>query len=66
MSGFDLAAGFLIIIGIAGWINARAFHLPTAAAMVVADLVSGGVLFFLKVVLPSPNTATVSSQPSAH
>lgn len=57
MSGFDLAAGFLIIIGVAGWINARVLHLPTAAAMVVAGLISGGALLFLKVVLPSPNVA---------
>jgi CPA1 family monovalent cation:H+ antiporter len=58
MTAFDLVAAFLAVIGVAGWINARYLHLPTATIMVLAGLCSGGVLLAGAGVLPTPNFAT--------
>jgi len=57
MTAFDLAALFLAIIGVSGWINARFLHLPTAAVMVVAGLLGGGLLLLARALLPSNNVA---------
>ncbi|MBI1405294.1 MAG: sodium:proton antiporter [Caulobacter sp.] len=58
MGAFDLAAGFLLIIGLSGWFNARYFHLPTATLMVLTGLVTGGMLLFATKLLPAPNLAS--------
>jgi hypothetical protein len=44
VTGFDLAAVFLLIVGVAGWLNVRYLRLPTATVMVIAGLASGGIL----------------------
>lgn len=58
MTAFDLAASFLVIISLAGWINARFFHLPTATVMVLTGLFSVGALLLAARVLPNPNLAS--------
>lgn len=58
MTAFDLVAAFLAVIGVAGWINARFLHLPTATIMVVAGLGSSGALILAAHALPAPNFAT--------
>jgi CPA1 family monovalent cation:H+ antiporter len=58
MSGFDLAAVFLALIGTVGWLNARYFHLPVAAAMVLAGLAGGGLLLAARAFAPGPNAAS--------
>jgi CPA1 family monovalent cation:H+ antiporter len=57
MSAFDLAAIFLALIGVSGWINARFLHLPTAAVMVLAGLVGGGLLLLTRALLPANSIA---------
>ena len=57
MSAFDLAAVFLTLIGVAGWINVRFFRLPTATVMVLAGLVGGALLLLARALIPAPNTA---------
>jgi CPA1 family monovalent cation:H+ antiporter len=47
MSGFQLAAMFLALVGAAGWINVRLLRWPTATAMVVAGLLMAGVVLAL-------------------
>lgn len=58
MTAFDLIAGFLVIIGVTGWLNARFFHLPTATIMVIAGLLSGGLLLVQDGLLPKPSLAS--------
>ena len=57
MTAFDLAALFLAIIGVSGWINARFLHLPTASVMVLAGLLGGGLLLLARALLPSNSVA---------
>lgn len=44
MTYFDLAAIFLTLVALVGWINVRRFRLPTATAMVLAGLASAAAL----------------------
>jgi CPA1 family monovalent cation:H+ antiporter len=46
-SGFQLAAGFFVIVAIAGWLNVRLGRLPTAVAMVLAGSACAGLLLTL-------------------
>ena len=48
MSGFDLAAGFLVLIAATGWVNVRWFRLPTASAMLFTGLTSGAILLLFQ------------------
>jgi CPA1 family monovalent cation:H+ antiporter len=57
MTTFELAAVFLGLIGVAGWLNARFLRLPTAAVMVVGGLGGAGLLLIAKAVFPAPNVA---------
>jgi CPA1 family monovalent cation:H+ antiporter len=57
MSPFDLAAVFLALIGVAGWLNARFLRLPTAAVMVAGGLTGAGLLLAGESLLPKPNAA---------
>jgi CPA1 family monovalent cation:H+ antiporter len=57
MTAFDLVAVFLGLIGVSGWINARFFHLPTAAVMVLAGLAGGGLLLLTRILLPTESVA---------
>ena len=58
MTGFDLAAVFLVLIGVAGWLNVRFLHLPTATAMVLAGLIGAGLLLAVETFLPGPNAGS--------
>jgi CPA1 family monovalent cation:H+ antiporter len=44
MTGPQLAALFLVLVALSGWINARLLHWPTATVMVVAGLLNAGLL----------------------
>ena len=44
MTAFQLAAMFLVLVSLAGWVNARLLHWPVATAMVVAGLINAAVL----------------------
>ena len=44
MTLFQLAALFLVLIGLAGWVNARLLHWPSAAVMVIAGGLNAGLL----------------------
>lgn len=57
MTAFDLAAIFLALVGLVGWLNVRFFRLPTATAMVLAGLAGAGVLLAARAWLPEPNAA---------
>ena len=48
MSEFDLTAGFFVLIAVAGWVNARWFHLPTASAMLLTGLLGGAILLLFQ------------------
>jgi CPA1 family monovalent cation:H+ antiporter len=48
MSDFDLATGFLILVALAGWLNARWLRLPTASAMLLTGLIGGVVLLLVQ------------------
>lgn len=58
MAAFDLVAAFLVVIGAAGWVNARFLHLPTATIMLLAGLGAAGGLLLAGRLLPTPNFAT--------
>jgi CPA1 family monovalent cation:H+ antiporter len=58
MSAFDLAAVFLVLIGAAGWINARFLHRPPAVVMVAGGLVGAGLLVLTQRLMPGPNAAS--------
>ena len=59
MDLFELAAVFLVLIAVAGWLNARFFKLPSAAVMVLGGLVGAGLLSAAVRVLPASNPASV-------
>lgn len=52
MTGIDLASAFLVVIGAAGWLNARYLRLPSAAVMVIAGLSGATVLLLLRATWP--------------
>jgi CPA1 family monovalent cation:H+ antiporter len=58
MALFDLAAVFLAIVAVAGWVNARFLHRPPAAVMVLAGLASAGVLFLVERLPHAPQAVT--------
>lgn len=58
MTAFDLAAIFLALVGLVGWLNVRFFRLPTATAMVLAGLAGAGLLLVARAWLPGPNGAS--------
>lgn len=55
MTAFDLAAIFLALVGLVGWLNVRFFRLPTATAIVLAGLAGAGLLLAARAWLPEPN-----------
>jgi CPA1 family monovalent cation:H+ antiporter len=58
MSAFDLAAIFLVLIGLVGWLNVRLLNIPTATAMVLAGLAGGGLLLAASTWMPDQSAAS--------
>jgi CPA1 family monovalent cation:H+ antiporter len=52
MTLFQLAALFLALIGVAGWVNARLLHWPSATVMVLAGGLNAGLLLGLRHLAP--------------
>lgn len=52
MTYFQLAALFLVLIGLAGWVNARLLHWPSATVMVIAGGLNAGLLLGLRHLAP--------------
>jgi hypothetical protein len=52
MSLFQLAALFLALIGLAGWVNARLLHWPSATVMILAGGLNAGLLLGLQHLSP--------------
>ncbi|MEP6967009.1 MAG: sodium:proton antiporter [Pseudomonadota bacterium] len=59
MTLFQLAALFLALIGLAGWVNARLLHWPSAAVMVIAGGLNAGVLLLLHRLSPESGAGRV-------
>ena len=53
MTLFHLAALFLALIGLAGWVNARWLRWPSATVMVLAGALNAGVLLLLQRLSPT-------------
>lgn len=52
MTSFELAALFLALVALGGWLNVRTLHLPHAVAMLLVGLAGAGAVLVLKVVRP--------------
>lgn len=59
MTIFQLAAMFLALIGLAGWVNARLLHWPSAAVMVIAGGLNAGLLLGLRHLSPQSGAGQV-------
>ena len=59
MTLFQLAALFLVLIGLAGWVNARLLHWPSATVMVIAGGLSAGLLLALQHLSPQGGAGRV-------
>lgn len=59
MTLFQLAALFLVLIGLAGWVNARLLHWPSAAVMVIAGGLNAGLLLGLHHLAPQGGAGRV-------
>lgn len=52
MTPFELVAALMAVVGIAGWINIKTFHLPHGVAMLIAGLVAAAVISALQWLIP--------------
>lgn len=59
MTLFQLAAIFLVLIGLAGWVNARLLHWPGATVMVIAGVVNAGLLLGIQHLSPQGGAGRV-------
>ncbi|HEX3366263.1 sodium:proton antiporter [Phenylobacterium sp.] len=59
MTLFQIMALFLGLIGLAGWVNARLLHWPSATVMVLAGGLNAGVLLLLHQVFPAGGAGQV-------
>jgi CPA1 family monovalent cation:H+ antiporter len=59
MTLFQIVALFLALIGVAGWINARLLHWPSATVMVLAGGLNAGVLLLLHRLFPGGGAGRV-------
>jgi CPA1 family monovalent cation:H+ antiporter len=59
MTTFQLAALFLALVGLSGWINTRLLHWPTATVMVVAGLVNAGLVLLAADAAPKSGGAAL-------
>src|SRR3954471_22348310 len=53
MTLFQLAAIFLTLVGLIGWLNVKVMRLPSGVAMLLVGLAGALVLFGLRVVAPT-------------
>lgn len=61
MTAFQLAALFLALVGVAGWLNARLLHWPSATVMVIAGAVNAGLLLAFDHVAPASADPVIRS-----
>jgi len=59
MTLFQLAALFLVLIGLAGWVNARLLHWPSATVMVIAGGLNAGLLLGFQYLAPQGGAGRV-------
>lgn len=59
MTLFQLAALFLVLIGLAGWVNARLLHWPSATVMVITGGLNAGLLLGLHHLAPQGGAGRV-------
>jgi CPA1 family monovalent cation:H+ antiporter len=59
MTLFQIVALFLALIGVAGWINARLLHWPSATVMVLAGGLNAGALLLLHQLFPAGGAGRV-------
>jgi monovalent cation:H+ antiporter, CPA1 family len=52
MTPFELVAALMAMVGVAGWINIRTFHLPHGVAMLIAGLAAAAAIFGLQSFVP--------------
>lgn len=52
MTLFELAALFLTLVALVGWLNARVTRLPPGVAMLAAGLIGAGALYLARAVAP--------------
>jgi CPA1 family monovalent cation:H+ antiporter len=60
VSSFELAALFLSLVALGGWLNARTFHLPHAVAMLLVGLAGAGAVLGLEWVRPELAAGVIS------
>jgi CPA1 family monovalent cation:H+ antiporter len=63
LSSFELAALFLTLVAVGGWLNVRTLHLPHAVAMLLVGFAGAGAVLGLQAVRPdlgAPVIATVA------
>ena len=65
MTLFQLAALFLVLVGLAGWVNARLLHWPSATVMVMAGGLNAGLLLGLGQLSPHGSVTQVSAAVAA-
>jgi CPA1 family monovalent cation:H+ antiporter len=65
MTLFQLVALFLGLIGLAGWVNARLLHWPSATVMVIAGCLNAGLLLGLRHLSPLSGAGQVIAAVSA-
>src|ERR1700760_1460916 len=52
MTPFELVAALMTVVALAGWVNAKTFHLPHGVAMLLAGLLMAVALFLAHLVWP--------------
>jgi len=52
MNPFELVAGLMTVVALAGWLNVKTLHLPHGVAMLIAGLVGASALFVLQWLFP--------------
>jgi CPA1 family monovalent cation:H+ antiporter len=61
MTAFQLVALFLALVGVAGWVNARLLHWPSATVMVIAGAANAGLLVALDRIMPGSTGPVIKS-----
>ena len=61
MSSFDLAALFLALVALAGWVNARTLRLPNAVAMLFAGLAGALAISLIRYLWPDLTAGLIAT-----